>query len=140
MGLGVDSIDTSGWIKKAAFGAIILGGTSDRHVSRVPKRTYVLDDLNAKEKWLNCDCAVCMDYEDHDLRLKEFAEKSNHGRFLRAAHNVCIQQREITIAKNAMKNNTFDEYIKSRKKNSFYRRHAEALFNIEIPKGEKSMY
>ena len=86
IGLGVDSIDTTGWIKKAAFGCVIFTGVSDRffRIERSKKhpngRTTIFNDPIALEKWENCTCGGCTYLNNKwgkNQRYKLMARKSN---------------------------------------------------------------
>lgn len=149
IGLGVDSLDTSGWIKKAAFGCVNFPGTSDRFFRRetaIPRkgRTFILDDKIATDYWKNCQCGLCdfLRTKFGDTKRWEFMARRNNNaaRKYRAAHNVGIQQNEIIVARKAIKDNMVEEYISSRMSVSRYRKEAETLFNLKIPRSSRSFY
>lgn len=89
--VGADSVDSSGWRTKAAFGAIQLPGVGDRYITTNEKHKPYRD-LSRSEKEIldNCVCPVCRKHNLSDLR-KSFQ--------LRALHNAWVFQKEIEIAR-----------------------------------------
>ena len=101
---GADSIDSSSWRYKAAFGAIQLPGIGDRYITG--KTTSKYPDLSPEEVDIvkKCQCPACKEYGLEGLRTK-FT--------LRAIHNAWVYQNEIYRIREHVKNNTYEEYVKS---------------------------
>ncbi|MCY3411220.1 MAG: hypothetical protein INQ03_06225 [Candidatus Heimdallarchaeota archaeon] len=152
MGLGVNSIDSTGWIKKAAFGCINFKGTSDRFFytdgfKKHAYRTGIFDDPDSRKKWQECSCNMCNHTKQiyhwdtvtrfHMYSRKNLTSQENKdARRLRATHNMSIQLMDIIDARNAIINNKFEEYLQKRLENSIYRKLAESLFEIIIPRAK----
>jgi len=101
--IGADSVDSSGWRTKAAFGAIQLPGTADRYITERKKhKSY--PKLSKEERKLldNCDCPVCRKHSINSL-TQSFQ--------LRALHNAWVFQHEVKIARKLIEENTYDKYV-----------------------------
>jgi len=100
---GADSVDSSSWRTKAAFGAIQLQGIGDRYITTKKKhRRY--PDLSRDEMKIieNCNCPACKNHGLEGLR-ESFS--------LRALHNAWIYQKEIERARKLVKRNEYEEYV-----------------------------
>lgn len=100
---GADSIDSSSWRTKAAFGAIQLQGVGDRYITR-KSRHKKYRDISKDEKELikNCKCPACKNYPLRGLR-ESFS--------LRALHNAWVFQKEIETTRKLIKRNEYEEYV-----------------------------
>jgi len=97
---GINSTDTIGYKRKAAFGRISLPGKSDRHIGR-RGAAWAAHKLNKKERVLlqQCSCPICR--EDQILLWKDWKA--------RAIHNKYVLQQEEKHAKMLI-NRGFDVY------------------------------
>lgn len=104
--LGVDSVDSSGWRKKAAYGAIQLPGIGDRYITR-KKKSKNYPDLSVEERKIldACKCPVCKEHSLEDLM---------HSFKLRALHNAWVHQNEVENARKLIKEGIeeYEKYIK----------------------------
>lgn len=103
---GVDSVDSSSWRRKAAYGAIQLPGIGDRYITgRAGKKTNkkYLDLSRAEERTLDaCKCPACKKSSISELR----------GSFsLRALHNAWTFQKESEKARRLIKSDEYFEYV-----------------------------
>ncbi len=100
---GADSIDSSSWRTKAAFGAIQLPGIGDRHISP-KKRHKKYTQLKREEiKILDkCECPACK---------KSGIEGLKESFTLRALHNAWVYQKEIEKVRKLVKDNEYKEYV-----------------------------
>lgn len=100
---GANSLDSSAWRTKAAFGAIQMAGVGDRWVSNVTrKKPYPQLSKEEKKKLENCRCPMCRKYGITKLK-KDFSA--------RAIHNAWVHQQEIKKARKLMKENRYDDYV-----------------------------
>jgi tRNA-guanine family transglycosylase len=101
---GADSIDTSSWRTKAAFGAIQLSGVGDRYItSRERNKQY--PRLSREECRIldGCECPACKEEGLEGLR-RSFK--------LRALHNAWVYQKEIEKTRKLLKSGEYEEYVK----------------------------
>ena len=85
--VGADSVDSSSWRMKAAFGAIQLPGVGDRYITGTKKHKTYRNLSREEERILDkCGCPACKEYSLTDLR-KSFN--------LRAIHNAWVYQKEV---------------------------------------------
>jgi tRNA-guanine family transglycosylase len=100
---GANSVDSSGWRTKAAYGAIQLPGIGDRYITQ-RKRHKTYRDLSESEKELlaQCECPVCK---------KEGLEKLKRSFTSRALHNAWIFQKEVEKARELIKMNEYESYV-----------------------------
>ncbi|WP_297093056.1 tRNA-guanine transglycosylase [Thermococcus sp.] len=101
---GADSIDSSSWRSKAAFGAIQLPGIGDRYITGKTSEKY--PDLSPNEVDIvkRCQCPACREHGLEGLRTK-FT--------LRAIHNAWVYQKEIYKIRAHIKEGTYEEYVRS---------------------------
>lgn len=97
---GINSTDTTGYKRKAAFGKISLPGKSDRHIGR-EGATWGTQKLKKEERDLlrQCRCPICR--KDQTLLWKHWKA--------RAIHNKYVLQQEEKQAKMLI-NRGFDVY------------------------------
>jgi len=122
--LGVDSLDSSGWRLKAAYGNIQLPGVSDRNPT---SRNNGRSSLNEKEKKIleQCECPTCKN------KSLEEKIKSLDGPFPpRALHNawVYVQERESYIK--SLNEGTSREFTEKRLR-GFFSKSYDYLINIK---------
>jgi len=79
--LGADSVDSSGHRRRAAYGNIILLGTSDRYVGGRDGK-FVSKRLTTKEKTLlaKCMCPVCR--QEQDKLWKSWEARAIHNKYV----------------------------------------------------------
>jgi tRNA-guanine family transglycosylase len=101
---GADSIDSSSWRSKAAFGAIQLPGLGDRYIS-LRKRHKAYPKLSMEERRVldECKCPACE---------KEGLEGLRRSFTLRALHNAWVYQKEIEKTRELIKSGEYEEYVK----------------------------
>ncbi len=100
---GADSVDSSGWRTKAAYGAIQLPGIGDRYItSRTRNKTY--RDVSEEEKQIlaSCGCPICTTEGLKKLR-KSFKS--------RAMHNAWVYQEEVKKARELIKFGKYEKYV-----------------------------
>jgi len=101
---GADSVDSTSWRTKAAFGAIQLPGTGDRYITQ-RERHKRYPDLSKEEREIldECDCPACR---------KEGLEGLRRSFKLRALHNAWVHQKEVEKARKMIKSGEYEEYVK----------------------------
>ncbi|MEM5782714.1 MAG: tRNA-guanine transglycosylase [Candidatus Aenigmatarchaeota archaeon] len=100
---GANSVDSTGWRTKAAFGAIQLPGIGDRYITPNKKHAKYPNLSKEEKKILNqCACPICKKFT-----LKELIQSFKY----RAIHNSWVFQRELVIARKLLKENE-EEYEK----------------------------
>ena len=110
--LGIDSVDSSSWRTKAAFGAIQIAGVGDRYVTRV-KRHFVARQLSDTERNVlnGCRCPPC--------KRQGFPALTTSFRS-RAIHNAWILQAEVRKARRLMKAGKYNRYAQELLRGSRY--------------------
>jgi len=100
---GADSVDSSSWRSKAAFGAIQLAGVGDRYITSNKKHKKYLN-LSRKEEGIldSCRCPACRQHSLRDMR-KSFK--------LRALHNAWVFQNEIEKVRRLITYNRYENYV-----------------------------
>jgi 7-cyano-7-deazaguanine tRNA-ribosyltransferase len=90
---GIDSMDSAGYRRGAAYGKIILPGKGWRYVGKL-KESFRIPNLTKQDKLLlyNCKCPVCK--QDHDLVRRNWKA--------RAIHNKYVLEKERDIAKHLL--------------------------------------
>ncbi len=101
---GADSVDSSSWRVKAAFGAIQLPELGDRYITR-RKRHKSYPELKREELRLldECKCPACG---------KEGLEGLRKSFTLRALHNAWVYQKEIEKTRKLIESSEYEEYVK----------------------------
>ncbi len=100
---GADSLDSSAWRTKAAFGAIQMPGMGDRWVSKVArKKLYPRLSKEEGKKLENCRCPMCRRHGMKGLEDDFYA---------RAIHNAWTHQQELKKARKLIHENRYDEYV-----------------------------
>lgn len=107
---GADSLDTSAWRTKAAYGAIQMVGTGDRWISKnVRSKKYTQLSREEKKILEDCKCTSCKSEGIIGLR-----EKFDN----RAIHNAWIYQKEVSKARKMIHQNSYDKYVEELLKNT----------------------
>lgn len=106
--LGVDSLDSTGWRIKAAYGVIQLPGVGDRYAK---PRNNGRPSLNYNEKKLleKCECPVC-----NDKQLDERMDILDDNFKSRALHNAWVFTEEQKTFRNHLINGNADIFVKKR--------------------------
>lgn len=103
--LGIDSTDSSGYRRKAAYGQIVLPGTGERYVGNDTATFGGGVSINRKELKLlhNCDCQICR--INQDSLWTDWKS--------RAIHNDHVMKNERKLAKNLIKQGeeTYEKYL-----------------------------
>ena len=101
---GIDSTDTTGYKRKAAFGKISLPGKGDRHIGRSDAKWGKVS-LKKEEKELldRCQCPICK--KDQSLLWKDWKA--------RAIHNKYVLQQEEKVAKTLIEegSDVYENYL-----------------------------
>ncbi|AXV39090.1 tRNA-guanine transglycosylase [Methanobacterium sp. BAmetb5] len=106
--LGVDSLDSTSWRLKAAYGVIQLPGVADRHpLSRNNGRSF----LNEKEKKLlnKCQCPSCK-----NLSINKRLNTLNDQFSARAIHNAHVFLTEQKKFQDKIKNGKTKDFTQKR--------------------------
>jgi len=102
---GADSIDSSSWRSKAAFGAIQLPGLGDRYITpRKRHKTYTELKREESKGLEECRCPVCR---------KEGLEGLRSSFTLRALHNAWVYQKEVEKTRKLIKSGEYEEYVRN---------------------------
>jgi len=105
--LGADSVDSNAWEKKAAYGCIQLPGTTDRYFRKakalIRKKSFL--SIEEKKTLRNCECPVCRAFSIEDLERK---------RDLRVVHNAWVFQHEVYLARQHIKEGTYQRFAEKR--------------------------
>ena len=109
---GADSIDSSSWRTKAAYGIIQLPGIGDRYISgRAGKATgkkYLDLSRDEKKALEKCRCPACRQAGLAGLR----GVQNPRGSFSRRAlHNAYVFQKEVEKARKMTIENTYAAYV-----------------------------
>ena len=103
--LGVESTDTAGSRRKAAYGKIVLSGTGERYVSNRSTKFGDVRVTSDLERTLleKCDCPVCR--SDPSLLVYDWKA--------RAIHNEHVLEKERKIAQDllALGNDVYETYL-----------------------------
>jgi tRNA-guanine family transglycosylase len=107
--LGVDSVDSVAWRIKAAYGAVLLPGKSNRNITEKPysKRRRKILDLKEKDSIIACQCPACRVTKtcEGKLRLLELSFRA------RAIHNAWVVSQEISDFRQAMSRGEGKQYL-----------------------------
>jgi 7-cyano-7-deazaguanine tRNA-ribosyltransferase len=108
---GADSVDSSSWRVKAAFGAIQLPGLADRFLITRKDHSRVRKILTTKCRDIlsQCACPVCRDLapEKQVRELRRYFEA-------RATHNAYVLISEITELRQSKQNGKLAEFVLNR--------------------------
>lgn len=108
--MGVESTDSTGYRRKAAYGKILLLGTGERYIGRGDAK-FGVSKLSIRdwELLLKCDCLVCR--SDKGRLWKDWKS--------RAVHNKHILEEEVKIARKLLSEDisAYETYL-----NHIYRR------------------
>jgi 7-cyano-7-deazaguanine tRNA-ribosyltransferase len=100
---GADSVDSSGWRTKAAYGAIQLSGIGDRYITNLERNKKYKDLTRLDAKSLgNCGCPVC---------TTEGTDKLRSSFKARALHNAWVYQKEIETTRDLVKEGAYENYV-----------------------------
>jgi len=113
--LGVDSVDSLGWKRRAGLDLILLPRIGERFLA--PREKWSSIVLRPKEyAYLDtCDCPVCRDRKSSEL-IKEFKTSFQS----RAIHNAYVQSRQSIGAREALKENRFREFCRDNVSNQHW--------------------
>jgi 7-cyano-7-deazaguanine tRNA-ribosyltransferase len=102
---GADSLDSSSWRSKAAYGIIQLPGIGDRYITgRAGKATgkKYLNLSRIEKKLLEvCKCPVCR---------REGLTGLRHSFKMRALHNAWVLQKEVERARKLLATDEYEDY------------------------------
>lgn len=122
---GANSVDSSAWRTKAAYGAIQLAGIGDRYITgRAGKDTNkIYKDLSRKEKKIleECRCPACRKEGLKGLR------RSFSGR---ALHNAWVFQKEIENIRKLRQNDEYEEYARGLIGNSIFKHNLKLIDSL----------
>jgi len=119
---GANSLDSSAWRTKAAFGAIQMHGMGDRWVSKSKRhKPYPKLSRDEKKKLENCRCPMCRKYGFRGLQ-QDFTA--------RAIHNAWVHQQEVRKARKLIRENRYDEYVEKMMKKTNFARLFQAIKKI----------
>jgi 7-cyano-7-deazaguanine tRNA-ribosyltransferase len=109
--LGIDSVDSTGWRMKAAFGAIQLPGLGDRFTVPSAGASKVRRGLSplCRDILSKCDCPAC-DGESLSRRVKKLSSSFTG----RAVHNAHVLLSEVRLLGSAMRRNQGGEFVAKR--------------------------
>lgn len=114
--LGIDSVDSSGWRNRAAYGLVQLPGKGERMVAnlgswrgRVPEK----EEWNLLE---NCQCPACQRFGTEGLRSRGLQGFCN-----RATHNLWVLLEEARQIEEHLKDGTYGLWYREHVENSVYR-------------------
>lgn len=102
--MGVESVDSAGYRRKAAYGKILLPGTGERYVGMGNAKFGVSKLLQHEwELLLKCNCSVCRN--DKSLLWKDWKA--------RAVHNKYVLEEEVKIARELLSNGlpVYENYL-----------------------------
>ncbi len=100
---GADSVDSSGWRTKAAYGAIQLPGIGDRYVtSRTRHKKYRDVSEEDKEILASCRCPICESEGLEKLRISFTS---------RAMHNAWVYNEEVKKARELIRLGKYEDYV-----------------------------
>ena len=112
--VGTDSLDSTGWRIKAAYGMIQLPGVSDRHVKTRNNGRRFLDA--AEQRILaKCECPTCKGNS-----IEERMNILDENFIPRAVHNAWVFKKEEEYFKNALKDRNTRKFLDKRLNKSFY--------------------
>ncbi len=102
---GIDSVDSSAWRLKAAYGAIQLPGVCDRNVTGKSQSSKYKRLSKTERRLLDiCRCPIC---RGEGLRLLRSSFTA------RAMHNAWVYQQEVDHAARLMHSGEYDDYVET---------------------------
>lgn len=110
--LGVDSLDSTGWRLKAAYGRIQLSGIGDRYVQKHHNGRKVISEAE-KNKLSLCECPVCRNHT-----IKEQIKILDESFKKRALHNAWVFMKEEKMFKESLEKGSTETFVKNRLENS----------------------
>ena len=112
--VGTDSLDSTGWRIKAAYGMIQLPGVSDRHVkTRNNGRRHL--DIAEKRILAKCECPICS-----GKNIEERMDILDENFIPRAVHNAWVFKKEEEYFKDALKERNTRKFLDKRLNKSYY--------------------
>lgn len=121
--IGVDSIDSMAWRRKAAYGVIQLPGVGDRHlIPRNKKRPFIKG--REKELLASCECPVCK-----GKSLKKKIQDLNGSFYFRSVHNAWVFLDEQKKFHQALKEEYIKSFIESRLKRGVFSKAVEYVID-----------
>ena len=121
--VGTDSLDSTGWRIKAAYGIIQLPGVSDRHVkTRNNGRRYL--DTAEQRILAKCECPIC-----NEKSIKERMTILDENFIPRAVHNAWVFKKEEQDFKKAVNEGLIQEFLENRLKNGYYSKSFDYLIS-----------
>ena len=112
--VGTDSLDSTGWRIKAAYGMIQLPGVSDRHVkTRNNGRRHL--DIAEKRILAKCECPIC-----NGKNIEERMDILDENFIPRAVHNAWVFKKEEEYFKDALKERNTRKFLDKRLNKSYY--------------------
>lgn len=109
---GADSLDSTTWRIKAAFGAIQIPGVGDRYLDGKTETSRSRPAMSAADvyKLADCKCASCIQASRGATRQKTLARCSR----ARCIHNSWVLTQEVVNFQKAVKAHQVAELLKSR--------------------------
>lgn len=114
--LGIDSVDSSGWRNRAAYGLVQLPGKGDRMIANLSSWR---GRPPSKEEWEileACQCPACSQFGVEGLKARGI-----HGFCNRATHNLWILLEEARQIEDHLANGTYGSWYAQHVENSVYR-------------------
>ncbi|HEY0003838.1 MAG TPA: hypothetical protein VGB17_03425 [Pyrinomonadaceae bacterium] len=107
--LGVDSVDSVAWRIKAAYGAVLLPGKSNRNITEKPysNRKRKILDLKEKDLIIACQCPACGMTKTCEAKLQLLGSSFR----ARAIHNAWVILQEISNFRQAMSCGAGKQYL-----------------------------
>jgi len=125
--LGVDSVDSCSWEKKAAYGLIQLPRVGDRFiVKRSSRKRYPVLSPEEYKTLLDCPCPICRKHSPQEL---------DKYRNFRVIHNAWVFQNEVREARRRINDGVYEKFVKDRIRHSnMYStfRYAQRRFHEEV--------
>jgi len=94
--LGVDSVDSVAWRKKAAFGTIQMPGIGQRFIKKGKSKSWT---KQIDWKTFKCDCIICKGLSSSDALENLYSSFQK-----RALHNAWVFQKEVELFKEHSQN------------------------------------
>ena len=102
---GADSVDSSSWRYKAAYGAIQLPGIGDRYITgKANSKKYLSLSEEEVEELKKCECPSCKRSGLEGLKTNFTA---------RAIHNAWVYQKEVEAVREKIEEGSYEDYVKT---------------------------